>query len=136
MLLQQGIDNVLALSFLHATYGQPLGLGIGGEALVVHNTYLQTAVTSALLSIYLIYRSLVGMIRSPDRLVLAALIIEMLFLDVSSFSSILFAFFIFSEGARRSVSPSTGRDAPSPIARYARHRIASRVRGAAPTSLA
>lgn len=101
LLLQQGIDNVLSLSFLRATYGQPLGLGIGGESLVVHNTYLQTAVTSALLAGYLVYRSLVGLIRSPDRLVLGALIIEMLLLDVSSFSSILFAFFIFSEGSLR-----------------------------------
>ena len=101
LLLQQGIDNVLSLSFLRATYGQPLGLGIGGESLVVHNTYLQTAATSALLAAYLVYRSLVGLIRSPDRLVLAALIIEMVFLDVSSFSSFLFAFFIFSEGPRR-----------------------------------
>ena len=133
MLVQQGIDNVLSLSFLHATYGQPLGLGIGGDALVVHNTYLQTAVTSALLAIYLVYRSVTGMVRSPDRLVLATLIIEMLFLDLSSFSSILFAFFIFSEGSRiGSRRPDTVAAAPRPVPR----RADSRPAGAASTTRA
>ena len=125
MLVWQGIDNVLSLSFLHATYGQPLGLGIGGDALVVHNTYLQTAVTSALLAIYLVYRSVTGMVRSPNRLVLATLIIEMQFLDVSSFSSILFAFFIFSEGSRiGSRRPDTVAAAPRPVPRRAGGRPA------------
>ena len=101
LLVEQGIDNVLALSFLKATYGQPLVLGTGGDALVVHNTFLQTAVTSALLALYLLYRSMIGILRAPERLVLAALIIEMLFLDLSSFSSMLFVFFVFSEGVRR-----------------------------------
>lgn len=121
LLLQQGINNVLSLSFLNATYGQPLGLGIGGDALVVHNTYLQTAVTSVLLAAYLLYRSVAGMLRSPHRLILAGLIIEMLFLDVSSFSSIIFAFFIFSEGCRR--TKPTPRNAEPAQAAYATRRL-------------
>lgn len=100
MLLRQGLENVMSLSFLQASYGQALILGIQGDLLVVHNTYLQTAVTSALLAAYLIYRTVAGMILSDNRLILAALVIEMFFLDVSSFSSFLFLFILYSQRGR------------------------------------
>lgn len=100
MLLAQAVENVLSLSFLHSVYGEPLGMGIDGDPLVIHNTFLQTAVTSALLASYFIYRSLAGLLRSNDRLILGSVILEMLFLDISSFAAIFFGFFVFSEQSR------------------------------------
>lgn len=101
MLFAQGIRNLFSFTFLQSTYGEPLGLGIDGDPLVIHNTFLQTAATSFLLGGYLVYRSVAGLLQSRERLIVAAVIIEMMFLDVSSFSAIFFVFFVFSEGFGR-----------------------------------
>lgn len=99
----QGLENISSFSFLQAVYGQPLGRGLSGEPLVVHNTFLQTTTVSFLLGAFLVWVGLRGA-RAKFPWAFLAIVIEFMFLDVSAYSSLLFIFLIF--GVSR---PDNGR---------------------------
>ena len=84
--------------------------------------------------ISLVYRSVAGLIRSPECVLLSGFSIEMLFLDVSASSSNLLAFFIISKGARRwPALANTGIAAPADAAPAHRASLVHGCPGTAPT---
>ncbi len=95
-LLMQGMANVLTFSFLGTTYGMPSAVALDGDRLVVHNTYIQTLSTSFFLGLFILYRSIVGLWRKRFSPILLCMVIEMLFLDMSSYSAFLLVFLLYS----------------------------------------
>lgn len=95
-LLWQGLENIASFSYLTTTYGMPSGLGLDGDKLVVHNTYIQTLSTSLVLGLFLLYRTVRGLWRPTISPILLCIVIEMQFLDMSANSSFLLVFLLYS----------------------------------------
>ena len=98
----QGLDNVANFSYLTAVYGDQLGRGLSGEPLVIHNTFLQTLTVSFMVGGFFIWVSMVGL-RRKSNLAFYAIFIELMFLDVSAYSSLLLLFFLFGVRSERPI---------------------------------
>lgn len=99
-LLVQGVQNIASFSFLDATYGQPRAHALDGQLLVIHNTFLQTLSTSFVLGVFFLIRTLRGFLSANTVPLLLCLVIEMLFLDLSSHSGFVLLFLLLTASAQ------------------------------------
>ena len=95
-LIVQSFINIATFGFLENTFGMPSALALDGERLVVHNTYLQTLSTSFSLGLFIVIRTFQGFWRKSFSPILLCVVIEMMFLDISSHSAFFMIFIMYS----------------------------------------